>query len=411
MDTGSVAFMLLATAMIFFMTPGLAFFYGGLGRRKNVISTMMMSVVPIGIAILMWILVGYSLSFSGQNPLIGDFGAFLMQGVSESSSTKGYEIPDLLFAVYQMMFSIITVGIATGSIVGRMRFSPLVIWISLWLLLVYYPLAHMVWGGGLLAQMGALDFAGGNVVHISSGVAGLVMALMVGKRVDYERIAYRPHNVPFVMLGTAILSFGWIGFNAGSALGANASAIHALATTLVSSAAGLLSWLLIEKLVGSKPSLVGASTGLVAGLVAITPGAGYVSVGAALIIGALVSPLCYFAISVLKKKWNYDDALDAFGCHGVGGIFGGLMTALFTDPLLTPEAGNVGLFFGSSHLLLATLFAIVLTMVWSGGVTWLILFLVKQFQPLRVTERQEILGLDESEHEETAYPTFLGLDT
>ena len=411
MDTGSVAFMLLATAMVFFMTPGLAFFYGGLGRRKNVISTMMMSVVPIGIAILMWILVGYSLSFSGQDPLIGDFGALLMQGVSESSSTKGYEIPDLLFAVYQMMFSIITVGIATGSIVGRMRFSPLVIWISLWLLLVYYPLAHMVWGGGLLAQMGALDFAGGNVVHISSGVAGLVMALMVGKRVDHDRIAYRPHNVPFVMLGTAILSFGWIGFNAGSALGANASAIHALATTLVSAAAGLLSWLVIEKMVGSKPSLVGASTGLVAGLVAITPGAGYVSVGAALIIGALVSPLCYFAISVLKKKWNYDDALDAFGCHGVGGIFGGLMTALFTDPRLTPEAGNVGLLFGSSHLLLATLFAILLTMVWSGGVTWLILFLVKQFQPLRVTERQEILGLDESEHEETAYPTFLGLDT
>jgi len=411
MDTGSVAFMLLATAMVFFMTPGLAFFYGGLGRRKNVISTMMMSVVPIGIAILMWILVGYSLSFSGQDPLIGDFGALLMQGVSESSSTKGYEIPDLLFAVYQMMFSIITVGIATGSIVGRMRFSPLVIWISLWLLLVYYPLAHMVWGGGLLAQMGALDFAGGNVVHISSGVAGLVMALMVGKRVDHDRIAYRPHNVPFVMLGTAILSFGWIGFNAGSALGANASAIHALATTLVSAAAGLLSWLVIEKMVGSKPSLVGASTGLVAGLVAITPGAGYVSVGAALIIGALVSPLCYFAISVLKKKWNYDDALDAFGCHGVGGIFGGLMTALFTDPRLTPEAGNVGLLFGSSHLLLATLFAILLTMVWSGGVTWLILFLVKQFQPLRVTERQELLGLDESEHEETAYPTFLGLDT
>ena len=411
MDTGSVAFMLLATAMVFFMTPGLAFFYGGLGRRKNVISTMMMSVVPIGIAILMWILVGYSLSFSGQDPLIGDFGALLMQGVSESSSSKGYEIPDLLFAVYQMMFSIITVGIATGSIVGRMRFSPLVIWISLWLLLVYYPLAHMVWGGGLLAQMGALDFAGGNVVHISSGVAGLVMALMVGKRVDYDRIAYRPHNIPFVMLGTAILSFGWIGFNAGSALGANASAIHALATTLVSAAAGLLSWLVIEKMVGSKPSLVGASTGLVAGLVAITPGAGYVSVGAALIIGALVSPLCYFAISVLKKKWNYDDALDAFGCHGVGGIFGGLMTALFTDPRLTPEAGNVGLLFGSSHLLLATLFAILLTMVWSGGVTWLILFLVKQFQPLRVTERQELLGLDESEHEETAYPTFLGLDT
>ena len=411
MDTGSVAFMLVATAMVFFMTPGLAFFYGGLGRRKNVISTMMMSVVPIGIAILMWILVGYSLSFSGSHPLIGDMGALFLQGVSQSSSTKGYEIPDLLFAAYQMMFSIITVGIATGSIVGRMRFNSLLIWIPFWLLLVYYPLAHMVWGGGLLAQMGALDFAGGNVVHISSGIAGLIMALMVGKRHDYDRIAYRPHNVPFVLLGTAILSFGWIGFNAGSALGANANAVHALFTTVVSAAAGLISWLLIEKTVNSKPSLVGASTGLVAGLVAITPGAGYVSVGAALIIGALVSPICYFAISVLKKKWNYDDALDAFGCHGVGGIFGGLMTALFTDPLLTPESGNVGLFFGSSHLLVATLVATILTLAWSGGLTWLILLLIKQFQPLRVSERQEVLGLDESEHEETAYPTFLGLDT
>ena len=411
METGSVAFMLISTAMVFFMTPGLAFFYGGLGRRKNVISTMMMSIVPIGIAILMWIIVGYSLSFSGNHLLIGDFGASFLKGVSETSSTKGYEIPDMLFAVYQMMFSIITVAIATGSIVGRMRFNPLVIWIPLWLLLVYYPLAHMVWGGGLLAQMGALDFAGGNVVHISSGVAGLVLALMVGKRYDYDRIAYRPHNVPFVLLGTAILSFGWIGFNAGSALSANASAVHALLTTVASAAAGMLSWLFIEKAVNSKPSLVGASTGLVAGLVAITPGAGYVSVGSALFVGALVSPVCYFAISVLKKKFDYDDALDAFGCHGVGGIFGGLMTALLTRPDLTPEVGNVGLFFGSNHLLIATIAAILLTLIWSGGVTWLILLIIKKFQPLRVSERQEVRGLDDSEHEETAYPTFLGLDT
>lgn len=411
METGSVAFMLISTAMVFFMTPGLAFFYGGLGRRKNVISTMMMSIVPIGIAILMWIIVGYSLSFSGNHLLIGDFGASFLKGVSETSSTKGYEIPDMLFAVYQMMFSIITVAIATGSIVGRMRFNPLVIWIPLWLLLVYYPLAHMVWGGGLLAQMGALDFAGGNVVHISSGVAGLVLALMVGKRYDYDRIAYRPHNVPFVLLGTAILSFGWVGFNAGSALSANSSAVHALLTTVVSAAAGMLSWLFIEKAVNSKPSLVGASTGLVAGLVAITPGAGYISVGSALIVGALVSPVCYFAISVLKKRFDYDDALDAFGCHGVGGIFGGLMTALLTRPDLTPEAGNVGLFFGSSHLFIVTIAAIFLTLIWSGGVTWLILFIIKKFQPLRVSERQEVRGLDDSEHEETAYPTFLGLDT
>lgn len=411
MDTGSIAFIIVATAMVFFMAPGLAFFYGGLGRRKNVISTMMMSVAPIGIAILMWIVVGYSLSFSGKQLFIGDFGALFLQGVSEESSTMGYDIPDMLFALFQMMFSIITVAIATGSVVGRMRFIPLMIWMTFWLLLVYYPLAHMVWGGGLLAQMGALDFAGGNVVHISSGIAGLVLALVVGKRRDYERIAYRPHNVPFVLLGAAILTFGWIGFNAGSALGANATAVHALLTTTTSAAAGMVSWLAIEKIVNSKPSLVGASTGLVAGLVAITPGAAYVSVGAALLFGAFVSPVCYFAISVLKKKFAYDDTLDAFGCHGIGGIFGGLMTALFTTPALTPEAGNVGLLFGSRHLLLATLFAIFLTVLWSGAVTGALLVVIKKITPLRVSEREEALGLDDTEHEETAYPTFLGLDS
>lgn len=411
MNTGSIAFMIVSSALVFFMTPGLAFFYGGLGRRKNVISTMMMSFVPIGIAVLMWVVLGYSLSFSGEHLLVGNLGAFLMNGVSETTSTKGYEIPDMLFAIYQMMFSIITVGIATGSIVGRMRFSPLLIWIPLWLLLVYYPLAHMVWGGGLLAQLGALDFAGGNVVHISSGVAGLVLSLMVGKRYDHERVAFRPHNVPFVLLGTAILAFGWIGFNSGSALAANHIAIHALVTTVVSAATGMLSWLFIEKMISNKPTLVGASTGLVAGLVAITPGAGYVTIGAALVSGALVSPVCYFAISVLKKKIGYDDTLDAFGCHGVGGIFGGLLTALFTSPDLTPEAGNVGLFFGSTHLLIATIIAITFTILWSGTVTWLLLSVIKKFQPLRVSERDEVRGLDDSEHEETAYPTFLGLDT
>lgn len=411
MNTGSIAFMLISTAMVFFMTPGLAFFYGGLGRRKNVISTMMMSVVPVGIAIIMWVVIGYSLSFSGNHLLVGDWSAAFLHGVSETTSTKGYEIPDMLFSAYQMMFSIITVGIATGSIVGRMRFSPLLMWIPLWLLLVYYPLAHMVWGGGFLAQLGALDFAGGNVVHISSGIAGLVLALMVGKRYDHDRVAFRPHNVPFVLLGTAILSFGWIGFNAGSALAANGTAVHAMVTTLVSAASGMMSWLAIEKIINSKPSLVGASTGLVAGLVAITPGAGYVTVGASLVIGALVSPVCYFAISVLKEKIGYDDTLDAFGCHGVGGIFGGLMTAFFTAPGLTPEKGNVGLFYGSSHLLMATLVAIALTIIWSGGVTWILLTLIKKFQPLRVSEESEVRGLDDSEHEETAYPTFLGLDT
>ena len=412
MDTGSLAFMIIATAMVFFMTIGLAFFYGGLGRRKNVISTMMMSVTPIGIAIVMWVVVGYSLSFSGTGVVIGELAKNLLNGVSETDSSLGYEIPDMLFAMFQMMFSIITIGIATGSIVGRMRFTPLVIFMPIWLLLVYYPLlAHMVWGGGFLADIGALDFAGGDVVHISSGVTGLVLALVVGKRSDYDRISYRPHNVPFVLLGTGILAFGWVGFNAGSALGANSTAVHALATTVISAAAGMLSWIFIEKVTIGKPSLVGASTGLVAGLVAITPGAGYVTVGAALVIGLLVSPVCYLAISFLKEKLGYDDALDAFGCHGVGGIFGGLMTALFTSPALTPEAGNVGLFYGSTHLLLATLVAIILTAAWAGLITWCLAKLIGMFTSLRVDERAEALGLDDSEHKETAYPTFLGLDS
>ena len=211
MDTGSLAFMIIATAMVFFMTIGLAFFYGGLGRRKNVISTMMMSVTPIGIAIVMWVVVGYSLSFSGTGVVIGELAKNLLNGVSETDSSFGYEIPDMLFAMFQMMFSIITIGIATGSIVGRMRFTPLVIFMPIWLLLVYYPLAHMVWGGGFLADIGALDFAGGDVVHISSGVTGLVLALVVGKRSDYDRISYRPHNVPFVLLGDWNFSF-WMGW-------------------------------------------------------------------------------------------------------------------------------------------------------------------------------------------------------
>lgn len=411
METGSVAFMLIATAMVFIMTPGLAFFYGGLGRRKNVISTMMMSVTPIAIAIVMWVIVGYSLSFSGDGSWIGNLSHLFLNGVSELQSSLGYDIPDGLFAMFQMMFSIITVAIATGSVVGRIRFTPLLIFMPIWLLLVYYPLAHMVWGGGLLADLGALDFAGGDVVHISSGVTGLVLSIMIGKRYDYDRISYRPHNVPFVLLGTAFLAFGWIGFNAGSALGANATAVHALVTTITSAAAGMLSWILLEKFLNGKPSLVGASTGLVAGLVAITPGAGYVSVASALLIGLLVSPVCYYAISTLKQKLGYDDALDAFGCHGVGGIFGGLMTALLTSPEWTPELGNVGLFYGSTHLLLVTLFAMILTAAWSALVTWGIIRVIRLVMPLRVSEHEEALGLDDSEHEETAYPTFLGLDS
>lgn len=410
-EGSSIAFIVICTGLVFLMTPALAFFYGGLERRKNVISTMMMSVVSLAIATVMWFAVGYSLSFSGDGNLIGDLGHAFFQGVSDSESTRGLTIPDSLFAVFQMMFSIITVGILTGSVVGRMRLKPLLIFIVGWLLLVYYPFAHMVWDEGLLAQWGTIDFAGGDVVHITSGVSGLVLALVVGKRKDFNRLEYRPHNVPFVLLGAGLLWFGWFGFNAGSALAADGLAVHALVTTHLSAAAAMFSWILLEYLKNGKPSLVGASTGLVAGLVAITPGAGFVSTWSAVIIGLLVSPVCFYAIAIVKHKLGYDDALDAFGCHGVGGIFGGIVTGLFTTPELALDPDNIGLIYGNPRLFLVTIAAIVFTIVWSAGMTFVLIKGISFFMPLRVSDREEAIGLDNTEHGETAYPTFMGLDS
>ena len=372
-EGSSIAFIVICTGLVFLMTPALAFFYGGLERRKNVISTMMMTVVSLALATVMWFAVGYSLSFSGDGNLIGDLGHAFFQGVSDSESTRSLTIPDSLFAVFQMMFSIITVGILTGSVAGRMRFKPLLIFIVGWLLLVYYPFAHMVWDEGLLAQWGTIDFAGGDVVHITSGVSGLVLALVVGKRKDFNRLEYRPHNVPFVLLGAGLLWFGWFGFNAGSALAADGLAVHALVTTHLSAAAAMFSWILLEYLKNGKPSLVGASTGLVAGLVAITPGAGFVSTWSAVIIGLLVSPVCFYAIAIVKHKLGYDDALDAFGCHGVGGIFGGIVTGLFTTPELALDPDNIGLIYGNPRLFLVTIAAIVFTIVWSAGMTFVLM--------------------------------------
>lgn len=410
-EGSSIAFIVICTGLVFLMTPALAFFYGGLERRKNVISTMMMSVVSLALATVMWFAVGYSLSFSGDGNLIGDLGHAFFQGVSDSESTRDLTIPDSLFAVFQMMFSIITVGILTGSVVGRMRFKPLLIFIVGWLLLVYYPFAHMVWDEGLLAQWGTIDFAGGDVVHITSGVSGLVLALVVGKRKDFNRLEYRPHNVPFVLLGAGLLWFGWFGFNAGSALAADGLAVHALVTTHLSAAAAMFSWILLEYLKNGKPSLVGASTGLVAGLVAITPGAGFVSTWSAVIIGLLVSPVCFYAIAIVKHKLGYDDALDAFGCHGVGGIFGGIVTGLFTTPELALDPDNIGLIYGNPRLFLVTIAAIVFTIVWSAGMTFVLIKGISFFMPLRVSDREEAIGLDNTEHGETAYPTFMGLDS
>lgn len=405
METGNIAFILICSGLVFLMTPALAFFYGGLERRKNILNTMMMVICTLGLASILWIAIGYSLSFSGDHLLVGNLDKVFFNHVS---MTKGDGIPEGLFAAFQMMFALIATAIITGSVVGRMKFSAIFLFIAAWIILVYAPLAHMVWGKGLLDAIGSIDFAGGNVVHISSGISGLVLAYVVGKRREYAQIEYRPHNIPFVVLGAGLLWFGWFGFNAGSALAADGLAIHALLTTNTAAASAMLSWMLIEKLVIGKPTVVGACTGAVVGLVAITPGAGYVSLWSSIIIGFLVSPFCFYFISIIKQKLQLDDALDAFGCHGVGGIFGGIMTGIFADPAV---GGKAGLFYGNVQLFLAQLESIVFTIVFAGLLSFVIISVIKFFMPIRVTDSEEALGMDRIEHDETAYPTFMGLDS
>ena len=405
METGNIAFILICSGLVFLMTPALAFFYGGLERRKNILNTMMMVICTLGLASILWIAIGYSLSFSGDHLLVGNLDKVFFNHVS---MTKGDGIPEGLFAAFQMMFALIATAIITGSVVGRMKFSAIFLFIAAWIILVYAPLAHMVWGKGLLDAIGSIDFAGGNVVHISSGISGLVLAYVVGKRREYAQIEYRPHNIPFVVLGAGLLWFGWFGFNAGSALAADGLAIHALLTTNTAAASAMLSWMLIEKLVIGKPTVVGACTGAVVGLVAITPGAGFVSLWSSILIGFLVSPFCFYFISVIKQKLQLDDALDAFGCHGVGGIFGGIMTGIFADPSV---GGKAGLFYGNVQLFLAQLESIVFTIVFAGLLSFVIISVIKFFMPIRVTDSEEALGMDRIEHDETAYPTFMGLDS
>ena len=411
-DTGNVAFILISAAFVFLVTPGLAFFYGGLSRRKNVLNTMMSSIFIIGLASIMWVVIGYSLSFSGDvGGIIGTFKSVFLNGVGWEPGDYSDSIPALLFAAFQMMFAIITPALITGAVAGRMKFKALFIFIALWSIVVYYPMAHMVWGsGGFLAEIGSVDFAGGNVVHISSGVSGLVLAIILGKRSGYEQVSVRPHNVPFIVLGAFLLWFGWFGFNAGSALAADGLAVHALVTTNTSAAAGLISWMLIDTIKTGKPTVIGACTGGVVGLVAITPGAGFVPIWASLIIGLLVSPICYFSVSVLKKKFGYDDALDAFGCHGIGGIWGGIATGLFARSDINSVAQWDGLVYGDFHLFRAQIIGIVVTIVVSVVGTLICAGIVRIFTKLRVTEHDEKVGLDITEHGESAYPSFNGLD-
>lgn len=412
MNAGDTGFMLICTAFVFFMTPGLAFFYGGLVRRKNVVNTMMACGAIMGLSVVMWTLFGYSLAFGGNHGgIIGDFRWFALNGVGWEPGPYADTIPHLVFVAFQMMFAMITPALITGAVVGRMRFKALFFFIAIWSLIVYYPMAHMVWGdGGFLAAIGSVDFAGGNVVHISSGVSALVLAIYLGQRRGYAKATYRTHNIPFVFLGAAMLWFGWFGFNAGSALKADGLAAHAFMTSSISSACALLTWMLIEVIREGKPTLVGASTGLVIGLVAITPGAGFVPVWVSFIIGILVSPICYFTVILLKQKLKIDDALDAFGCHGIGGIWGGIATGLFGKTSINSVAKWDGLVFGDHRLFLAQVLSIVITIAVAIVGTLICIGIVRIFTPLRVDPKEEMVGLDASQHGENAYPSFNGFD-
>ena len=412
MNTGNTAFMMICTALVFFMTPGLAFFYGGLVRRKNVCNTMMACVAIMGLSVLLWTMFGYSLSFGGNHAgIIGDFRWAFLNDVGWEAGPYADTIPHLVFAAFQMMFAMITSALITGAVVGRMRFKALFAFIALWSFLVYYPMAHMVWGeGGFLAAIGSVDFAGGNVVHISSGVSALVLAIYLGRRKGYEKTSYRIHNIPFVVLGASLLWFGWFGFNAGSALAADGLAAHAFMTSAISSAAALVSWMLIDVIKDGKPTLVGASTGLVVGLVAITPGAGFVPIWSSYIIGALVSPICYFTMNFIKHKLKIDDALDAFGCHGIGGVWGGIATGLFAKTSINSVARWDGLVFGNVHLFVAQVLSIIITAAVAVVGTLICIGIIRIFTPLRVDQKEEALGLDISQHGENAYPSFNGFD-
>ena len=412
MNTGNTAFMMICTALVFFMTPGLAFFYGGLVRRKNVCNTMMACVAIMGLSVLLWTMFGYSLSFGGNHAgIIGDFCWAFLNDVGWEAGPYADTIPHLVFAAFQMMFAMITPALITGAVVGRMRFKALFAFIALWSFLVYYPMAHMVWGeGGFLAAIGSVDFAGGNVVHISSGVSALVLATYLGRRKGYEKTSYRIHNIPFVVLGASLLWFGWFGFNAGSALAADGLAAHAFMTSAISSAAALVSWMLIDVIKDGKPTLVGASTGLVVGLVAITPGAGFVPIWSSYIIGALVSPICYFTMNFIKHKLKIDDALDAFGCHGIGGVWGGIATGLFAKTSINSVARWDGLLFGNVHLFVAQVLSIIITAAVAVVGTLICIGIIRIFTPLRVDQKEEALGLDISQHGENAYPSFNGFD-
>jgi Amt family ammonium transporter len=403
-DSGDTAFVLIGAALVLLMTPGLAFFYGGMVRRKNVLGILMQCMVIVCLIGVQWVVCGYSLAFAPGNWFMGGMEWMGLAGVgAEPYKDYAATIPHGAFMIFQAMFAVITPALILGAFAERMKFSAFVIFILLWATFIYDPVAHWVWGtGGWLKDLGALDFAGGTVVHINAGIAGLVTALLIGKRKGYNGHVTPPHNVPFIVLGAGLLWFGWFGFNSASALAANGLAVSAFVVTNTAAAAAGLTWALMDWIVNGKPTMFGVVTGAVAGLVAITPASGFVGPMSAIAIGVGVSVICFLGIAFVKPRLGYDDALDAFGVHGLGGIWGALATGLFATKTIN-DAGGDGLFFGNAAQLGVQAIAVLATLVYSGVGTFIIYKVLDAVIGMRVSEHEENIGLDLTQHRESAY--------
>ena len=405
-DAADTAWMIGATGLVLRMTiPGLALFYAGMVRKKNVLATMAQSLAATFLVSILWAFIGYSLAFSGDGAVIGTLDRIFLHGMTlESVSPLAKTIPEALFMIYQMTFAIITVALVAGSVADRLRFSAYLIFCALWLLLVYVPIAHWVWGGGFLGSYGLIDFAGGTVVHLNAGVAGLTAAYLVGARRGYGSENLAPFDLTLAVIGTGLLWVGWFGFNGGSALGANSRAVFAIVATHLAASAGAFTWMALEWWTRGKPSVLGMISGAVAGLGTITPASGFVMPMQAVLIGVIAGGICFWACTWLKTKCGYDDSLDVFGVHGIGGFTGTLLAGVFAVAALSagPDlpGGVRGLLEGNPHQVVAQLYGIVVTLLWSGIVTFIILKVIEFMVPLRVRNEDEVMGLDVSQHGE-----------
>jgi Amt family ammonium transporter len=402
-DRGDTAWMLTSTALVLMMTiPGLALFYGGMVRKMNVLATAMQAFATTCLVTVLWMVIGYSLAFTSGNDYFGGFGRFFLAGIEGggSASLAPTNIPESVFMTFQMTFAIITPALIAGAFADRLKFSALLWFMGLWLIFVYAPIAHMVWGGGLMFNMGVLDYAGGTVVHINAGIAGLVSALVLGKRMGYGKTPFPPNNLVYSLIGASLLWVGWFGFNAGSAVAADARAGMAMAVTQIATAAAALGWMFAEWLAKGKPSVLGIISGAVAGLVAITPASGFVLPGGALVIGVAAGVLCFVASTWLKNMLGYDDSLDAFGVHGVGGVVGAVLTGVFATIAVTGEGGPHGLIDGNPGQVVTQILGVVITIVYCAVVTFIVLKVIDLTLGLRVSEDVERDGLDLSLHGE-----------